>query len=309
MKSQVMAMFGRQYGIGESEFSVLLDQFYDHPYQKDKSIRIAALDGTKVVGFQSFFYWPYMLRNQEIKAFQSGNSLVHHEYRGQQIFARLLEYLDVHREEFGIQLLVGFPINASLNSLLRNGWKNIVDLQWQVCRGSLLSVLGNEQNGLKKCFSTGPSGHFRDHAEQFVRLSTDEAFAGWRRNYSAHQPYYYFTHEAGGETTEFTLKASRRKRVIRELIIGDVRTTTFEKDHMADAFKRLVTVVRQHHAATIISFASNLQNHAFDQSMMARCGFNTISRKIFFCIKNFSAPEEVLQPGSWMLYRSDIDTW
>jgi len=309
MKQQVTALFSKQYGVAEETFSKLLDHFYDHPYQKDKSIRIVAVDGDKVVGFQSFFYWPYYYQDKELRVFQSGNSLVHPGYRGQQIFARLLGFLDEHRAQLKIDLLIGFPIAASINSLVRNGWQHTLDLQWYVCRGSALSLCSSEQKQLDKCFTSFSTKPISDNSSDYIRLSSDADFVKWRSDYSTGQPYRYFRYESKDGITEFTLKPSRRKRIIRELVIGDIRSTSYDPHHLSSALRELVAEVRKHRTSTIISFAANPHNTAISRDVLNNAGFRSIRRTVFFCMKNFSAPKEFQQPEKWMLYRSDIDTW
>src|SRR5687768_7265779 len=90
MKSQVAELFSRQYGIERQAFTQLMDNFYDHPFQAKKSIRIVAKEGDTIVGFQSFFYWPYDYQGRTYNSFQSGNSLVHPDHRGKGIFQKLL---------------------------------------------------------------------------------------------------------------------------------------------------------------------------------------------------------------------------
>ncbi len=309
MKQQVTALFSRQYGVAEQTFSKLLDHFYDHPYQQNKSIRIVAVDADKVVGFQSFFYWPYTFQKRDVNVFQSGNSLVHPDYRGQKIFARLLEFLDQHRAELRIDILIGFPIVASKNSLLRNNWKHLLDLQWYVCRGSALSMFTSEEKQLNSCFSSAPISQLTDDSANYIRLSSDPQFLKWRSDYSTDQPYRYFQYESASGVTEFTLKVSRRKRIIRELIIGDIKSTTYSNEHISAALRKLVADVRKYRTSTIISFASNPNNTRINRDVLKSAGFNPIERTVFFCTKNFSAPKEFEQADMWTLYRSDIDTW
>ena len=46
------------------------------------------------------------------------------------IFARLLGYLDEHGAEHRVDFLMGFPVEMSFGSFLRNGWDNPTDLSW-----------------------------------------------------------------------------------------------------------------------------------------------------------------------------------
>src|SRR5689334_1140363 len=115
MRDQVAELFSLQYGFNKEEFARKMDRFYDHPFQKDRCIRVVALDGEKVAGFQSFFYWPYAFKGKTFNSYQSGNSLVHPDYRGKKIFQKLLNFVDEKKQELRIDFLMGFPVEDSYN--------------------------------------------------------------------------------------------------------------------------------------------------------------------------------------------------
>ncbi len=310
MKPQVAEMFSLQYNVPVNEFSALMDNFYDHPYQEKKCIRIVAVESGKVIGFQSFFYWPYFYKGKINHSFQSGNSLVNPSYRGKGIFQQLLNYLGEHREQFGIDFLIGFPILASRNSLLRNGWKNILDLEWFITTSSpLFSFLGHEKKKLSRHFSKEATLSIRENANEWFRLSDDKEFLEWRKCYSASQEYFYHVYSENGKFAEFTLKPSRRKKYIRELIIGNVRTENSDAAFMKNAFRDLKKSVKKSGAAAFLSFACNPKAKYISDELLSAVSFRKIDKKIFFAVKLFSENHPAEDAANWILFRSDIDTW
>jgi len=113
MIDQIIRMIVQEYNFLEDDERSLIRNFYEHPFQREKSIRIVALDGENVVGFQSFFYWPYLFEGKPVNTYQSGNSIVDPNYRGRRIFSLLLGYLDKVRGNQNIDFLMGFPARAS----------------------------------------------------------------------------------------------------------------------------------------------------------------------------------------------------
>ena len=67
MRPQVISLFVAEYGVDFSEFEQLFLKFYEAPYQQEHSIRIVTVEGEKVGGFQSFFYWPLRQDNKTIQ--------------------------------------------------------------------------------------------------------------------------------------------------------------------------------------------------------------------------------------------------
>src|SRR6266550_5788253 len=90
MQLQVAEMFRRQWGISKNEFARHIEQFYAHPYQKDRCLRFVAREGKKIIGFQGFVYWPYDLHGKIYNSFQAADSIVHEDYRGRGAFRELL---------------------------------------------------------------------------------------------------------------------------------------------------------------------------------------------------------------------------
>lgn len=310
MKPQIAEMFSLQYNVPAGDFSTLMDNFYDHPYQKEKCIRIAAVQGEKVIGFQSFFYWPYYYNGQLYHSFQSGNSLVNPDYRGKGIFQQLLNYLEKHREKYGIDFLIGFPINASRNSLIRNGWKNILDMEWHIAPSSpVFSLLGDENKKLSRHFNDRSDLSIREIVNEGFRLSDEKEFLEWRKCYSANQNYFYHVYKENGKSIEFTLKSSRRKKIIRELIIGNVRTESHDTAFLKNAFQDLRSSVKKSGAASFLSFAGNPHSKYISEELLSSASFRKIDKKIFFAVKTFSESHPAEDSSKWILFRSDIDTW
>lgn len=70
-----------------------------------------------MAGFQSFFYWPVVVDGRLIRSYQSGNTLVHPDFRGQRLFARMLNYIHEPESGFNCELLIGFPSKAPITAL------------------------------------------------------------------------------------------------------------------------------------------------------------------------------------------------
>jgi GNAT superfamily N-acetyltransferase len=307
MQSQVAGMFSAQYGVDPGHFSRLMNDFYDHPYQKDKCIRVVALDGKKVIGFQSFFYWPYTFNGKTFNSYQSGNSLVHPDARGKGIFQKLLGHIDEHKEQMQIDFLMGFPVEESRKSFLRNNWENILDLRWYVKPVNPFSILfGEEERRL--------SDHFDEKYPEAVeylpgqfRLSSDPGFCSWRKAYSGKR--YYHVYEQGDHRAVFSLKFNRRRSFLRELIIGDIRSSSYEASFIREALRDLLRATRKSKCITLLTLALNERSRSHVHIRLKENGFRPVSKSIYFIVKPFAMGMEILEPANWCIYRSDIDTW
>ena len=315
MFDQVIGMFVAQYGVGPEQQRTSFRQFFEAPFQLSQGIRLVALDGQTVCGFQSYFYWPYCYRGTSLRTFQSGNSLVSEKYQGRQIFARLLNFLaeanTSNRPE--IDFLMGFPVEMSYGSFIRNKWANPLDLGWYtrlIHPFSVVRTYKPERSDWR--FETVGEEVKAYYEERQITLSKDVEFAKWRRASSRDavpQYFYLHYHDANG-TIRFELKPQRRG-LINELVLGDIVRSSPDPSLLRVGLKNLIRVAKEHSFLTILSIALNEQSA--DRSLLRTlkaCGFFKLKNRIHFIVKPLgdSFPE-CTDPSSWNLMRSDIDTW
>ena len=306
MRPQVVALFDMEYATGAAQFDTLFGQFYEQEFQRTNCIRIVALDGERVAGFQSFFYWPVVIGGKEVKSYQSGNSLVHPDYRGKGLFGKMLNYIHEPGSGFNAELLIGFPVEASYNSFMRNGWKNPFNLQWYIKPlNPVRSFFSNPEKQLRKAWGERKKDDFKgDLSTTYVAQRTD--FDTYRFVYETGD-FYRFTFESEGKKAYFELKAQRRKRIIRELVIGKFLVTHADQDFMQRSLLALIREVKRSANFTLLSFAVNHQSTDL-VSIVASAGMRPIEKRIYFIAKGPLA-DAVNDWSGWWMFRSDIDTW
>ena len=306
MRPQVVALFDMEYATGAAQFDTLFGQFYEQEFQRERCIRIVAIDGDRVAGFQSFFYWPVVIGGKEVQSYQSGNSLVHPDYRGKGLFGKMLNYIHEPGSGFNAELLIGFPVEASYNSFMRNGWKNPFNLQWYIKPlNPVLSFFSNPEKQLRKAWGERKKDDFKaDLSTVYVAQRTD--FDTYRFAYETGD-FYRFTFELEGKRAYFELKAQRRKRIIRELVIGKFLVTHADQDFMKRALHALMREVKRSANFTLLSFAVNHESTDL-LGVVSAAGMRPIEKRIYFIAKGPLA-DAVNDWSGWWMFRSDIDTW
>ena len=336
MESQVIDLFISEYGGEKEKFKKYFKSLYESNYQKNLCIRVVSVDGEKIVGFQSYFYWPLKDKLKTIKSYQSGNSLVHPEYRGCGIFKSLLNFINLELKRMNPDVLIGFPVEASFNSFVRNGWSNPFNLRWYLKVVNpfaiILDNLGQSQE-LKfpvRDNADVVSGLFRPYSTEFdnkvhvlivdhklraeseseaklinkiAKKSNKIISIGFRLNPNVDAK----THKkisTGKDENKF----AKRKSIFGELIIGEVDVNTDDVSFIKRGLKALIKESRKNSKVLFISCALN-PNYS--------CGFNNIikksfinsKREIYFITKLLS--EDITEPELQQLnlYRGDIDTW
>lgn len=306
MRPQVIDMFAREYRVDPVIFERQFLEFYESSFQKEQCIRIVAEENGKVGGFQSFFYWPIQMNGEIIKAYQSGNSLVHPDFRGKGLFTKMLDYINSEKSTIEIDLLIGFPVEASYKSFIKNNWKNPFNLQWYVCpMQPVQSLIGDP--------STKLSRHFQQrHPENItwpahiVGVAQDQQFDAYRFQFQLGH-YFRFKYEGLNASVLFEFKIHQRKKWLRELIIGKMVSSTDDMNVLETALKALKKEVRKAGAVSMMSIAVNNQTAALRQ-VLVQSGFRKIKREIYFIAKGPKS-EAITDWSNWWLNRGDIDTW
>lgn len=307
MQKQVISMFEKEYQLEKQHFENLFNNFYFHSFQKSKCILIVALDGDTVAGFQSFFYWPYEVSGKTTNSFQSGNSLVHPNYRGKGIFQKMLAFIDKENKTLGIDFLMGFPVQASLRNFIKDKWVNIFNLKWHIKTGNPLAFL-NVNLETKTGFKKGLVYDEMTYHNNKIRLNTNIDFINWRNNYLEKDLYYSFIYNDESNQVIFHLKKNKRKKVLNELIIGNVLfNENISPGILLKALGALISKTKM--LFHFISIAFNEEGDSILKECLEKLAFKKTKKSIYFIVKPFANNEVVLEAKNWIVYRSDIDTW
>jgi len=306
MKMQVIDMTCNHYGYKKEDYIKKFTNFYENEFQKD-AIKVVVLEGKKVTGFMGFSYYPYQLNGQSIRSFQAGNVIVHPDYRGKGIFFKMVTLLNEKYKEKNIDLLLGFPVTAAYNTYIRNGWENLFNLQWFIKINFLLSPLFPiNLHKLSSKFSEPKRTNLKNYTNQLY-LNDSNDFVEWRKQFMRDKIYYY-SYEDNKNVVQFGFKLNIRKKIIRELIIGEISTSLYEEGLLITAFKDFLKKFKSIYFISIISIAINTEDHIL-LNTIKKMGFRIIDKKIFFVTKNFTSNTELQNKSNWSPLRGDLDTW
>jgi GNAT superfamily N-acetyltransferase len=306
MRQQVIELFQMEYGTDAEDFDAFFEQFYEHPFQESDGIRIAATDGDKVIGFQSFFHWPMDIGGKFTHAYQSGNSLVHPDYRGKGLFGKMLNYIHTEEAHMPHNLLIGFPVEMSFGAFMKNKWHNPFDLQWYIkpLRPLLAAITNPEKSLALRLVQREPVT--LHGASSHTAVAQTDAYDSYRFAYQKGH-YYRYTHQNELGTVLFEMKAQRRKKILKELIIGKVVRSNDDTGLLREAFEGLLKQINKSAHFSFVSIAINPLSSDFNQ-LVQTFGFRKIEKKIHFIAKGPIA-DQVEDWGTWEIFRADIDTW
>ena len=302
MKKKVISLFVEEYNVLFKEFEEQFENLYDDNFQKNKCIRVVAFYNDDVVGFQSFFYWPYKINNSNLNSFQSGNSIVATKHRGMGVFGLMLGKIEVIAKQKEIDFLIGFPVKQSLGSFIRKKWINSFNILWHVRPISYNPfIFFKSTNKLVEIFNANKK-HYDLKNEGFITLENSNLFIKYRKKLSADN--FYHIYEKNGVTIEFCMKVIIRKRVLKELVIGRVDFNLFENEIINEGFIDLIKKIKKTKRINFISIALSENTKVFNEILLKN-NFKKINNKIFFIHKNFKP----VILNDILIFRSDLDTW
>jgi hypothetical protein len=320
MEDQVVALFCQYYGREKPAQQAHFRRFFEHPFQEAECLRFVALDGDRVAGVMTYFFWPYEYGGRRLRSFQAGNALVDRTRRMKGLFRQLLSRFDTVRQDRGVDLVVGFPVEASRPGLHSNGWRFIADLGWYVRLVNPLSlVLPSGPERVYELLDREPIPIKAVPGPDAITLSQDPDFLAWRAGCTKSDLHAYFHHEASGDRLRFDLKLNRRSLrnlaakkdgFVKEMIIGGVHTSTHDPAFVAAGLQRLLDCLRRGRIAAVLSVALNEQsNRPFILEGVRSSGFRKIKKTYCFMARLFVDEDELSKPELWNVFRGDADTW
>lgn len=331
MKPQVLAMFREEYemkerssnrlfkflrinkpwfpSIDEQSFVHFYNSLYEHPLQKGKCIPLVAMAGDSVVGFISFFYWPYTYNDKTYLSLQTGNLIVDKNYRSRGIFSQLVNYVFEKETSLKVDFFVTFPADVSYKGFVHNKWDHIFDMRWYVRLVNPLAIF----------FPVGLGRKFKteflpiSNPASRLKLSEDSAFVSWKHQLKlGENAHYFFSAQVGNnKRITFEMTTQVRKRIIKELVIGKVYFDPDTEKQLKLALKQLLTAARRSMAVTMVSIAVNehLPEPNYVEALKVM-GFRGIDKFLHVVIKPLNCHEPLIfSPSSWDVGRADIDTW
>jgi hypothetical protein len=310
MLDAIVEMLCDQYGGSAEARRQAFVRFYDHPYQAGHALRLVAVSAGKPVGLQTLFRWPYRNGDRLFRSLQSGNSLIHRDWRGKGLFGKMLAAQDSFMDRTKVDFLTGFPVDASLGSFKRNGWLHIGDTRWRVVPlNPFAALFPREPAKIAARFDVAPEAIDVCHRNEAFTLDADAAFLNWRMHTRepAERCWHHFRDDSG--IVRCDLKIERRGR-FPLLVVGAVEATTLSPDSVAAALADLARRARGAGAAALAISANPDGMDPGIRKFLSRRISRQLANRAHFIVKPVAfAKAEAADFSRWQLQRHDIDTW
>lgn len=305
-RQQVIDLTVHEYPFMESFMEKRFIGLYEDPFQNKDAKGFLALENGNVVAFISYSKWPMMLNKTQLDSYQMVGLVVSPEMRGKGIFKNLLKSLDQKATELNPQIMFGFPVEISKAGFLKQGWKNICDLEWYASPVSPFSILSPKPFSETGKITKGLPDFF--YQTEHLESEASKTYWDYREGYVSNWPTYSYTFEKNGCTTSMMMKWQQRKGRFGEMIIGKIFSDATSENHIIEAFKSLKKELKKSKAVAFVSFCLNPHCSNTINNAMKKAMFHT-SKKICLIVKSYNTKTDLLNPALWNIHRADMETW
>jgi len=139
-------------------------------------------------------------------------------------------------------------------------------------------------------------------------MENSAQFVAWRASFSIEKKHY-FNYSEQDMKISFQVKLQRRKRVLKELVVGYIFSNSEDAAFVERGFKAFFKHTKKIHFISLISVATNYANQGIYTKLIDKY-FRKISNKIYFAVKPLTDHgSNFLEAKNWFLMRADIDTY
>lgn len=299
-------------------------RFFDG-FSRDRSWVIVARHNNRIVGMQTYTYWPYVCETKSFYSVQSGMTLVHPEYRGQGVFSRMLELGDEILRDARVEFAMGFPGVMSFGGFIKDHWHHVMTQVAMVRVIRPFAMIGsrlgrttssvksaNARPGLLRLADISPAlkESRRAFSEGQLHLKPDTGFFDFRYPHS-NTDYILYQFAHGGRETAFICSVIEWAGP-RVLCLGDILTTETSDRQLRRTLRRFVQQVKaQGDVDAVIVWANTGDLRLF--STLLRSGFLPRGSSGKFVVKpltiNPAGDSLILNARKWNTMWGDVDGW
>jgi hypothetical protein len=317
MSPGMVEMFLSEYGGDRSQVEAKLRHRFDsEAVRLREGINLVGLAGERVVAMQAFTPWPYCRAGQTYSSFQSGDSLVHPDFRGRGIFLRMLEEGNKIASAKGLDFFMGFPGPESYGVFIRDKWIDLGRLRWwtrpvnpaEAFRQRRKRYVPNHSLNIAQQLNVESLTTGTQDVGGGFRLSQERHFLEWRYSSERNENYRHFQYTRLGQEVSFVLRLNRSGGV-REVWIGQIRKHACSTFFLASALRALSREVRRDPCLAALSLAM-LSPSRSTCLALAMAGFIPNERVAPLIVKPHKAIEGLTDRSQWReTCLEDLDIW
>jgi len=305
---QILALMDEVFSKQQYFASTRSRESWNWKYEKNvfgKPIHIVATSDERIVGFRSFWPWELVCRGQALKAYQPVDTVVHPDYQGQGLFARMNTIAVKKAIELKTDLLFNFSNQNSLPGNLKLGWNYVAKLPWLVKPLRPFHLL-NTLKSKEKAIPVELEEKYRITPEMCDELLERESFDGLLKTRQAKEFLWWrygenlFFKYGALQVTEGRKRLSaifevNQKGTRREMIIVDILGSS---ELIKILFKELIIVAKSMN----VDFMTTIMTNGYEMEKLRSLGFMKVRKKNLVALPlNLSLENKAINIDNWRI--------
>ncbi|OPY15883.1 MAG: hypothetical protein A4E69_00385 [Syntrophus sp. PtaB.Bin138] len=210
--------------------------------EQNRPIIVCAVDGEKVVSFNSWIIWKFKVNERVFIGYQSGESATDNNYRRMGIWGKVISLGEKLAEERGIDFFFGFPAAVSFGGFIKAGYHAVgtFDMMLHIIHPFLFRR-ANANQDVDYSFK-------HEHVSQNNLISPieDSEYIDWRYHRNP-KHYMIITHAEKQDNSTFVVRKNiyfnkRYKVSFPEIHLVDFCSNSFRGSFLNNSFRQLDAV-------------------------------------------------------------------
>ncbi len=305
---QILALMEAVFSKQQYFASTRSRESWNWKYEKNifgKPIHIVATADERIVGFRSFWPWEFICRGQILKAYQPVDTVVHPDYQGQGLFARMNTIAVKKAIELKTDLLFNFSNQNSLPGNLKLGWNYVAKLPWlgkPLRPFHLLNTLKNKEKAtpveLDEKYRITPEMCDelleRESFDGLLRTKQSKEFLWWRYGENLFFKYGALQVREGRKKLSAIFEVNQ-KGTRREMIIVDILGSS---ELIKKLFKELIIVAKSMN----VDFMTTIMTNGYEMEKLRSLGFMKVRKKNLVALPlNLSLESKAINIDNWRI--------
>jgi hypothetical protein len=229
---------------------------------KHSTIGLVGVINSQIVAAQLFMHWPLKKGSVSYKVFQSGNSLVHPNFRGQGIFQKMLSEGSAIGHKIKADFFIGFPVQMSYGAFIKDGWVDVGNLRWwtkvlrpiKLARQKWSDKSYKTDNILESPFLKNNLNKYSDIFSSRLTMRNKKEFIDWRYSQNIIGNYHWYEYVQNNISVAFLYKLTM-EHGYSEILVGETYVSECNTNIFTKALKKFCDEIKKKSYIQAISFA------------------------------------------------------
>lgn len=259
-----------------------------------------------IIASDTLWPWKFSCRGHILKVYQPCDTVVHKDYRGKDLFSRLVKSRIDKLKRENAPFAYNFPNNQSLKNNLNHGWHYLANITWLLRPLNMFGIISNAGRTDQTISVKIKEEHIADWDScysicdnrifyyGFITTYHEKGFFEWR--YKSHPFFDYgMATVEKGRNKACAIFSVNQKNKSRGMVVVDFLG---DKSLSYVLFKKLIKIARIYN----VDYLTTIYNPHFNMDSLWKQGFVKIRNKNMVVLPlDFSLENKMIKYSNWSI--------